>query len=562
MEIGGVEHPPIPEKEQIGLDQVTLIDQVLKSASPDFIYSGTSLSWHEKSSTISQTFIIELPKVIVTIIERLAQENNQQEMIHALVLSHIRQQILSSQPSLMNSAGYKITKGYKRISPEQRNQASNLLQKELARISHEKQKAENLQIHLQNIRDRQAHAEQKRFDFHRLSEEENKMRQFYDGLHASSANELTPRSFRFVGTEETRTAHQRIQDHKAQNFKQQEEQHPQLGFGALLETFMRVELSRQDWFGANYIQTSRHDDYENGVDGMLEWSEGEEGSSIRLAIDFTTAESNIVLKKKLEKMERGVSVKYFRSSLRDRKGHFQEESLSGVPMVILGMDRALLRKILQETGGIKEQLSEHQIRALVIEQAAVQIGYQVREMIARLVGNIFGREGNVSKTLVQAVDQFIKEKLHDLSVQKNIAAITELFSGITRDEFAKGFQDKTQGERLWQIIRIYRQLNKRRTKIGDTYLDAKQWAGDSITHKRLTRDSVRQASPGLLSFVSLPAALFAKISSSTRSASRALFSKKSTVSSTSSLDPSRSPGGSSTWCFGSGILFLSSKNLP
>src|SRR3989339_543342 len=326
-------------------------------------------------------------------------------------------------------------------------------------------------------------------EFSRLSSLEETLKRKYEDLINMLPPEPHPDAFTRIGTPESRTRDQHHQDAQTVRFGLEKKETPELAFGDLLEAFMQVELSRQNWFGARFVRVSKFDDYDNGIDGVLEWSGDHPETSFRLALDFTVAANDDVLKKKLGKLQRGNRVRYFQSSVKDARGRTYETSLSNLPMVILGVDRATLRKILEETNTDREKLAEHPIRALLVEQAAIQTGLQVRELCARLVGNTIGRDEKISERIRTAVQMYREGIKSDREFTKKIDVVADLFSGIPKEELTQAFQDKDQADRLFQILHVYKKIEEARTQIKDELTSATQWVGDSRTHRRLAAGS-------------------------------------------------------------------------
>lgn len=318
-----------------------------------------------------------------------------------------------------------------------------------------------------------------------LTDSEASLMARYDALNASDAPPAIG-GFSSIGSDDQREADRRLESALRDRYARQKETQPELAFGQLLESFMQAELSRQDWFGAAFIRPTDFDDYTNGVDGILEWPDEDPMTAVRLAVDFTVAETPELLRDKLDKVERGVRVKYFRSRVRNVRGRAHEASISGVPMVVLGVDRATLRKTLEETGGDPEKLSEHPIRALMVEQAFAQVGKTVREMCARLVGNVAGREVDVSERLRAAVAEYDGAASKDSGWQKKTADVAAAFARCSKEEFTRGFRSPEQGARLYELLRVFGRLEERQGRIREEYAAAKTWIGASRTHKRLS----------------------------------------------------------------------------
>jgi len=510
--------------EQEPRPDVAMVDGVLKSVISDASFDGSIFSWEGKKGRVFKPFEFVLDEDTAKAIQEISNDPNAEDLLQILLLRPMLRQMKDSRDPSFNMPIYKLEGAMKKIPSDRRDSATQIQQKVIARTAYEQRKVESERLHLERetfaraeserLRaekaavdekrrledearqrveferlqaEKQAERERRRLDFARLTVEEEKFKRAYDSELATMGEEPKPESFRRVGTEGRRRADQLRQDEFARQFAQEKLEEPELAFGDLLEAFMQVELMRQDWFGAQFVRTSKYDDYFNGTDGMLEWPDDRPESSARLAIDFTVAESDEVLRKKCRKIDRGVQIQYFRSSSRDARGRTFEASLSNVPIVILGVDRAMLRKILEETEGDPEKLREHPVRALMVEQAAAQVGLQVREMCARLVGTVIGREKYVSDSLREAVRAYTDGAMADRTYTKNSAEIARIFSQVTEADFSEGFHNENQASRLAQLLRVFMHLDDRRESLREESTPARQWLGESKTHERLAR---------------------------------------------------------------------------
>jgi hypothetical protein len=169
--------------------------------------------------------------------------------------------------------------------------------------------------------------------------------------------------------------------------------------GDIVEAFLTAEIERANWFGASVFTTTAYDDYVNGVDLVLEFDANEEERPWRLAVDVTTSVTPELVQKKLAKMKNGAQVKYFQSDLESREdGTPVYESLAQTPLVVLGFDREYVATLAKEaaprrvtrsatdTHGrsvqvadyAKDAFRDHPVGALVLEQARVQLAYQLQ----------------------------------------------------------------------------------------------------------------------------------------------------------------------------------------
>jgi hypothetical protein len=476
-----------PSTPEAGLPpDAARVDRLLKRCLPGASYDGSKLSWNGTKGRVTRDFIFRPDADSAAALnEMFSGRAGSRTHAETTLLRLIQDEMQRLNDSAMNyGPAYRISRELSEVPSNVRRQASETFQKTVAL---EAARRKRIERERQELRERQASAavdasEQKLF----WSEQEERAKAAYKIMSAGMRQELRPADFTGVGTAEERAAAQREQDVATERFARQRVEEPELQFGDLLEVFMQVELSRQDWFGAEFVQTSKHDDYFNGTDGVLEWPGDGPESSVRLALDFTVAQSDLSLNKKYRKLTKGTSVRFFRSTVPDAQGKVYEASLQNVPMVILGVDRSMLRRTLDETRGNPEKLRAHPIRALIVEQAYVQIGLQVREACARLFGNVVGNEDNVPGPLRDAVRAYADRIGADrATVRDDPSVVAKIFSGLSEQELSVGFQDKDQGSRLAQLLRVFERLRERHASLKDKLAPAKEWLGKSTTHQRL-----------------------------------------------------------------------------
>ncbi|MFZ3020170.1 MAG: hypothetical protein WA051_01460 [Minisyncoccia bacterium] len=126
------------------------------------------------------------------------------------------------------------------------------------------------------------------------------------------------------------------------------------------------ELS--EWFGSNAftLKTSKYDDYENGVDIVIEFEEddSEENSHLGLAADVTFRSDSTTKFDRIKKLiEKGrlASVKYF-------KGAHQ------FPEVVVGADKNTVAELaILWTGNKNKILAEHKIQIMILTQIREQL---------------------------------------------------------------------------------------------------------------------------------------------------------------------------------------------
>lgn len=133
------------------------------------------------------------------------------------------------------------------------------------------------------------------------------------------------------------------------------------------------ELSQ--WFGENAytVKTSRYDDYENGVDAVIEFRDEESSAShLGMGVDVTFSRDTSAkfdrVKKQIEK-GRLTRIKYFHSD--HLKIHGQ---LYDVPEVIIGADKKTVLELAELwERGKNSELGRHRIQIMILHQMQEQL---------------------------------------------------------------------------------------------------------------------------------------------------------------------------------------------
>lgn len=282
--------------------------------------------------------------------------------------------------------------------------------------------------------------------------------------------------------------------------------------GGVLEQFLICEMDRNDWLGGSMFRTTRFDDFK-GIDGVFEWDEKDRfGRYPRLTVDFTTSllPERVALKR--QKLLMGGDVQYYRSPFEtDEEGEEKELSLHGLPVVILGIDKAFMPRIAglaksQEKGSalrdgkrvreIKAQaFNEHPLQILLLEQAISQVDVQVRDAAARLL--------NLEKTIG---DRNAENTLNALRFRIGSGRITpeEMIAMIEQIRPALDvYREKNKGNTAvmsnvlsipkWEnIAAVYQLLSEKLASVqanknADQLMAARAWKNASVTHKLLTK---------------------------------------------------------------------------
>ncbi len=171
--------------------------------------------------------------------------------------------------------------------------------------------------------------------------------------------------------------------------------------GFLIEETLLHLIEGADWFGENTFVSSAtdYDDVKNGADGVIEVIPSEQGDRVpRVAFDVASGTAAEGLAKKLEKILYGGQVRYFRSEAQvDDEGEPTDMSLTGIPFVVLGLDAGLFgslattmydarnktgrrdpatNQMIPPSGFDQSVLANHPVKALLLEQACVQLRHQ------------------------------------------------------------------------------------------------------------------------------------------------------------------------------------------
>ncbi len=140
----------------------------------------------------------------------------------------------------------------------------------------------------------------------------------------------------------------------------------------------------------------------------------------------------------------------------------------------------------------KTAFKDHPLQVLLLEQALVQLGYQVRLGLAevmRAMANALQQGRTISPDLRQAME-------HYADAEKNEETITEFVSALPLSEIQEHLE-ATEGERLFhrftQRANAYRRVAFQKTEVLDrlkenpaVLQEAKRWARASTTHEVLS----------------------------------------------------------------------------
>lgn len=131
-----------------------------------------------------------------------------------------------------------------------------------------------------------------------------------------------------------------------------------------------------EWFGGNasLIKTSKYDDYNNGIDAVIEYQYDEPKSSsfLGMAVDVTFRSDSTT---KLDRIKRHIDggrlgeLKYFQSANQEFHG-----KLSKLPELVVGVDRKTILELAELWKGNRNQaLGGHRVQIMLLIQMKDQL---------------------------------------------------------------------------------------------------------------------------------------------------------------------------------------------
>lgn len=170
---------------------------------------------------------------------------------------------------------------------------------------------------------------------------------------------------------ETVRRHERDFDHNTNEYTKE-----QKAVADIFEALVLENGELNDWFGPNAIthKTSKYDDYENGVDAIIEFQSEMAGAAsfLGLAADVSFSADT---SRKFDRLKEGIlkgrlpQVKYFNSS----DGYFHGK-LSMIPEVVIGASKQTVLE-LAELWQFKrnKELATHRIQIMILNQMEEQM---------------------------------------------------------------------------------------------------------------------------------------------------------------------------------------------
>lgn len=143
----------------------------------------------------------------------------------------------------------------------------------------------------------------------------------------------------------------------------------------IFEALLLEQIEQGAWLGedASATKPSKYDDYVNGVDTIVSFS-NEEKQPVHLALALDITSQHELAKKFTRLMEeikdgRLTEIKYFKSEDPEFRGN-----LKGVPRVIVGADHKTIIDLMEKwLGGESKELKAHFIQIILLEEITSQL---------------------------------------------------------------------------------------------------------------------------------------------------------------------------------------------
>lgn len=193
----------------------------------------------------------------------------------------------------------------------------------------------------------------------------------------------------------------------------------------IFEALMLEHGELSDWFGSNAttIKTGKFDDFENGVDLMVEFNNEDEGiSHLGMAADVTfTSDTTKKFDRLRSQIDAGTlaRVKYFKTE--DGAG------LDHLPEVIIGADKKTVMQLAELwTERKNKELATHKIQIMILHQIRAQLDVfakYARSIRNEEVAKIYEERSVVINQILsqkKVIEQNVKYELMDDSVHTSI----------------------------------------------------------------------------------------------------------------------------------------------
>lgn len=459
MEMEGKFYRPNLEAEPVRSAEARLVETVLTSVVPDATYDGFFLSWKQGGIRMKEPFTLKLPQGHAAVLGERAVDRSTKQ---ALVLLPLRAE-LARRGAPFTRIQTKVADALNRLPHDVRNAANTIAQHASAEASRPRDLPEapphppSAREHAMNV------------DY---------VHTLYRAKWLASGGPTDPSTFAGLPEPTKQWAKKEVEAIRLSFTDDPNGEH--VIRGAALETFLSVEIEQQRWFDAEVVRVSTFDDYRNGLDLVLEWQEDEElGIIPRLAVDFTTAQSPETLSSKLAKLNKGTNVNFLRSKAEDFEGRVED-----IPMVILGLNAEVLSEVGADLLRGGKMTPDHPLRALLLRQAEIQVGLQIRKLSADLVANALEERPNDPDTR-KAVRAYADAMRADPSFTKDVARVADIVRSIPPYDLEYFLGSPRDATRLLHLLGIHRQLEKQLASADTQHPETKRLASSIRLSQRL-----------------------------------------------------------------------------
>jgi len=142
----------------------------------------------------------------------------------------------------------------------------------------------------------------------------------------------------------------------------------------VFEVIVSEQMEMSNWLGETAMtkQSSKYDDYINGVDTIVEFDETDGATHLALAVDVTSGHE---LTRKFDRIKKEIEdgiltkIKYFVSESQGIRGE-----KANIPRVVIGADRKVIMDLVEKwLEKDQSALAEHVVQAIVIEEIIAQL---------------------------------------------------------------------------------------------------------------------------------------------------------------------------------------------
>lgn len=464
MEMEGMKFQPEAEKPRA--DDVALIDRLLKTIVPDAEFDGTRVSWGPSDARVGEEVDYSLSPDMLAAAKRIGRIRGTDDLLATLIVRPLQRKLTKeseSQSILVTKLGFFLNG----IPPKRKMLANDLLRKETVNVAADRKQ------------ERKSHSSSTEERGTELTGDTQKLEYLFatyrakwiaSGGHADPSTFLgAPESLRKWGMDADKIMRKTIDQPGDESVVR----------GTALELFLGVEIDQQRWFGAEVVRVAAVDDYSNSLDLALEFPfDAELGIVPRLAIDFTTAESRDVLDKKLKKLGKGTSVNFFRSKVeKNDRGEAFEGRVEDLPMVILGVNGAVLSEVGASLRRGEKIGPDHPVKAVLLRQAEIQVGLQIRTLAAEFARNAL-RNMPTEISTRRAVEAYAAGFESGSDFLKNIPAIRDVMKSVPVGGM-EYYLGKGTTSRLRNLLAVHKGIERQLAKTDERNPEARR-LGKSI----------------------------------------------------------------------------------